>query len=246
MGKARVLSVDDDVGLQTVVTHYLESEGYVVLSAVSGESLMETLKTETPHIILLDLVLPDTDGLSLISHIRTLPYKIPVIVVSGKSDTTEKIVCLEMGADDYLTKPFEMRELSARIKAVLRRAEDNTPKPSNDTVDDQANPRVVFGPWVLDRSRFQLFDDKDNSADLTSGEFRLLDALIRSANRVLSREKLFELTRENNDYDSYDRAVDIQIGRLRKKLGDDPKIPQYIKTVRGAGYMFTGSIDNPS
>lgn len=242
MGKARVLSVDDDPGLQTVITHYLESEGYDVLAANSGESLKQTLKSETPHIILLDLVLPDTDGLSLIAHIRTLPHKIPVIVVSGKSDTTEKIVCLEMGADDYLTKPFEMRELSARIKAVLRRAEEVAVKPSNDAAAALAEEaRVKFGNWVLDRSRFQLFDSNDNSADLTSGEFRLLDALVRSANRVLSREKLFELTREN-DYDSYDRAVDIQIGRLRKKLGDDPKSPEYIKTVRGAGYMFTGTI----
>lgn len=242
MAKARVLSVDDDDNLQTVVTHYLESEGYDVISAVSGESLKKILQSETPDIILLDLVLPDTDGLSLIGHLKTLPHKIPVIVVSGKSDTTEKIVCLEMGADDYITKPFEMRELTARIKAVLRRS-DETANGNNAPTLEQSVDRVSFGPWIMDRSRLQLFDTKEKSADLTTGEFKLLDALVRAHNRVLSREKLFELTREN-EYDSYDRAVDIQIGRLRKKLGDDPKSPQYIKTVRGAGYMFTAPVDS--
>ncbi len=244
MVKARVLSVDDDAGLQTVVAHYLESEGYEVLSAESGDALKKRLESETPNIILLDLVLPDTDGLSLITHLKTLPHKIPVIVVSGKSDTTEKIVCLEMGADDYITKPFEMRELSARIKAVLRRSEETAQPAAANAPGETQNERVAFGPWVMDRSRLQLFDTKEQSADLTTGEFKLLDALVRAHNRVLSREKLFELTREN-EYDSYDRAVDIQIGRLRKKLGDDPKSPVYIKTVRGAGYMFTGPVDTP-
>lgn len=242
MAKARVLSVDDDNNLQVVVGHYLENEGYDVITAESGESLKKVLQTETPNIILLDLVLPDTDGLTLIGHIKTLPHKIPVIVVSGKSDTTEKIVCLEMGADDYITKPFEMRELSARIKAVLRRSEE-TANGNGAPTQEQSIDRVSFGPWVLDRSRLQIFDNKEQSADLTTGEFKLLDALVRAHNRVLSREKLFELTREN-EYDSYDRAVDIQIGRLRKKLGDDPKSPQFIKTVRGAGYMFTAPVDS--
>lgn len=237
--KARVLSVDDDENLQTVVSHYLEAEGYGVSTARSGNSLKEVLEQEEyPHIILLDLVLPDTDGLSLLSHIRSRPQKIPVIVVSGKSDTTEKIVCLEMGADDYLTKPFEMRELSARIKAVLRRGGESGAVAEEAPSDDE---KIFFGSWVLDRSRFQLFDESDNPADLTTGEFKLLDVLVRAAGRVMSREKLFELTREN-DYDTYDRAVDIQIGRLRKKLGDDPKTPRYIKTVRGAGYMFTAPL----
>lgn len=245
MGKARVLSVDDDEGLQTVITHFLEEEGYEVFSARSGESLKKMLLTDPPHIILLDLMLPDIDGLSLITHIRSQEQKFPVIVVSGKSDTTEKIVCLEMGADDYLTKPFEMRELSARIKAVLRRNEETASHAGNEnggTGGGAGGKRIVFDSWVLDRDRFQLFDDKGQAADLTSGEFRLLDVLVQSANRVLSREQLFELTRQD-EYDSYDRAVDIQIGRLRKKLGDDPKSPRYIKTVRGAGYMFTAKIE---
>ena len=238
MPKATVLSVDDDQGLQTVVTHYLSGEGYEMLSAGSGKQMLEVLKDNTPNIILLDLVLPDTDGISILAQMRGM-QKIPVIVVSGKSDTTEKIVCLEMGADDYMTKPFEMRELSARIKAVLRRSED-VPASHQSAVPEQNN-QLRFADWVLDRSQFQLFDKKGASADLTTGEYKLLEALADAANKVLSRERLFELTRES-DYDSFDRAVDIQIGRLRKKLNDDPKEPQFIKTIRGVGYMFCAEI----
>ncbi len=238
MPKATVLSVDDDEGLQLVVSHYLEGEGYNTVSVRSGKELLETIKETPPHIILLDLVLPDTDGISLLGQLRAMK-KIPVIVVSGKSDTTEKIICLEMGADDYMTKPFEMRELSARIKAVLRRAEESVPA-AQDNAPENADV-VRFGEWTLNRGQYQLFDKNNASADLTSGEFKLLDALVSASNRVLSRERLFEITRET-DYDSFDRAVDIQIGRLRKKLGDDPKDPHFIKTIRGAGYMFCGEI----
>ncbi|HEU4838078.1 MAG TPA: response regulator transcription factor [Micavibrio sp.] len=240
MAKATILSVDDDQGLQTVVTHYLTGEGYEMLSANSGKQLMDVLQDKKPHIILLDLVLPDTDGISILAQLRTTK-KIPVIVVSGKSDTTEKIVCLEMGADDYMTKPFEMRELSARIKAVLRRADDAPANAAAAMPAQEQEKQVRFADWVLDRAQFQLFDLKGNSADLTTGEYKLLEALISASNKVLSRERLFELTRES-DYDSFDRAVDIQVGRLRKKLNDDPKDPQFIKTVRGVGYMFCGEI----
>ena len=238
MPKATILSVDDDEGLQTVVSHYLTTEGYATLAARTGQQLLDMLQDNTPSIILLDLVLPDTDGISLLAQLRSRA-KIPVIVVSGKSDTTEKIVCLEMGADDYMTKPFEMRELSARIKAVLRRSEEKAsmpPAPAN-----TGPAQVCFGDWVLDRSQFQLFDTNGSSADLTTGEYKLLDAMVSAPHQVMTRERLFELTRET-DYDSFDRAVDIQVGRLRKKLGDDPKDPHYIKTVRGVGYMFCGEI----
>lgn len=240
MPKATILSVDDDQGLQTVVSHYLTGEGYEMLSAGSGKQLMDVLEDKAPNIILLDLVLPDTDGISILAQLRTMK-KIPVIVVSGKSDTTEKIVCLEMGADDYMTKPFEMRELSARIKAVLRRVEEVPAGVASAPPAQEQEKQIRFAGWVLDRAQFQLFDSKGNSADLTTGEYKLLDALVGASNKVLSRERLFELTRES-DYDSFDRAVDIQIGRLRKKLNDDPKDPQFIKTVRGVGYMFCGEI----
>lgn len=241
MPKATILSVDDDEGLQTVVTHYLSNEGYTTLSASTGKQLLDVLQDNTPDMILLDLVLPDTDGISILAQLRGRD-KIPVIVVSGKSDTTEKIICLEMGADDYMTKPFEMRELSARIKAVLRRGDEKATLKQDPAVAEQG-AQVRFAGFTLDRSQFQLFDTNNVSAELTTGEYRLLDALVSAPNKVLSRERLFELTRES-DYDSFDRAVDIQIGRLRKKLNDDPKEPQFIKTVRGVGYMFCGEIKN--
>ncbi len=247
MTKATVLTVDDDANLQVVLSHYLESEGYGVSCAVSGNDLKEKLQVIKPNVILLDLVLPDTDGLSLLGYIRA-QYPFPVIVVSGKSDTTEKVVCLEMGADDYMTKPFEMRELSARIKAVLRRALEKEKAAINsasagDGKEKGADKNVRFGTWTMDRAKLQVFDTTGASADLTTGEFKMLDTLIRANGRVLSREFLFDVTREA-DYDSYDRAVDIQIGRLRKKLNDDPKDSLYIKTVRGAGYMFIAPIEN--
>lgn len=240
MPKATILSVDDDEGLQTVVSHYLTTEGYKTLSARTGQQLMELLEQDTPSIILLDLVLPDTDGISLLAQLRAR-VKIPVIVVSGKSDTTEKIVCLEMGADDYMTKPFEMRELSARIKAVLRRVDDKDKVAVANQSEERESDQIKFDDWVLDRARFQLFGKGGVSADLTTGEYKLLEALVSAHNKVMTRERLFEVTREG-DYDSFDRAVDIQVGRLRKKLGDDPREPHYIKTIRGVGYMFCGDI----
>lgn len=240
MPKTTILSVDDDKDLQTVVGHYLTSEGHKMIPAYSGEQARQLLSDNMPGLVLLDLGLPDTDGITLLGQIRA-SVKIPVIVVSGKSDTTEKIVCLELGADDYMTKPFEMRELSARIKAVLRRGGYATEQAAE---ANEAKPllRVRFGPWTMEPSQFQIFSEGGQSADLTTGEYKLLEAMVGAPHMVMTRERLFELTREN-EYDSFDRAVDIQIGRLRKKLDDDPKEPRYIKTVRGVGYMFCGEAE---
>ncbi len=242
MQKATVLTVDDDENLQIVVRHYLESEGYKVLTAASGDELLDKLHSSKADVILLDLILPDTDGLHLMGKIRQ-KTSAPIIVVSGKGDTTDRIIGLEMGADDYLGKPFEMRELSARIKAVLRRraqdsAENNTP-PNAEASRGKAD-RITFNGWILDRTQYQLYDPSSESANLTTGQFKLLEALMMSPNRALSREYLFELTREG-DFDAYDRAIDIQIARIRKKLQDDPKSPAILKTIRGVGYMFCGS-----
>lgn len=242
MPKATVLAVDDDQAIQMVVDHYLTEDGYKVIPASSGAELRKLLPGTSFDVVLLDLVLPDAEGFSLIGAIREYSQA-PIIIVSGKSDTTEKIVGLEMGADDYITKPFEMRELSARIKAALRRA------PSTITMPPAANGgpetgRILFENWCLDRAQYQLYNNKDSqSADLTTGEFRLLEALVLSPNRTLSREYLFELTREGK-FDAFDRAIDIQIARIRKKIGDDPRTPRLIKTVRGVGYMFCGEARN--
>lgn len=237
--KGTILAIDDDENLQLVMQQYLEDDGYAVIKANSVQTALEKMSLSDFDVILLDLTLPDGEGLTLIPQF-TAQSSAAIIIVSGKSDTTEKIVCLEMGADDYLTKPFEMRELSARIKAVLRRAvEQKQQTQSQDTTKNtDEDLKTSFGDgWVLDRSQYQLFDKNNQSAELTSGEFQLLNELVKAPNRVLTREQLFELTRDG-DYDVYDRAIDIQIARLRKKLQDDPKSPHIIKTIRGVGYMF--------
>lgn len=248
MDKATILSVDDDEGLQLVLKEYLESDGYKVLRAHNIKEFgMWAEQGESIDLVLLDLVLKDAQGLSLIQTIRD-KIKSPIIIVSGKTDTTEKIVCLEMGADDYLTKPFEMRELSARIKAVLRRAYpvEGDRSGSQQTMAEikTSGEKIYFDNWYLDCGQYQLYDLNDNSADLTTGEFKLLETLVLSAKKVVSRERLFEITRDGSNYDSYDRAIDIQIARIRKKIGDNSKDSEVIKTVRGVGYMFCAAIKN--
>lgn len=241
MHKGTILSVEDDENLQFVLGEYLKDDGYNVLFARDFKSAQAEVANTLINVVLLDLGLPDGDGLSLIPLLKS-NCKAGIIVLSGKDDTTEKVVCLEMGADDYLTKPFEMREMSARIKAVMRRLESlpQAPAPSSETADCLRLPNG----WILDRSRYQAFDAESRSAELTTGEFKLLNVLAQSANRVLSREQLFELTREGNaSFDVYDRAIDIQIARLRKKIGDVQKPPQIIRTIRGVGYMLCGQID---
>lgn len=237
MKKATIICVDDDEGLQTVVGHYLEEQGYKVLSAYSGKELESKLQSDSADAVLLDLGLPDSQGLDLIKMIRD-KSNVPIIIVSGRSDTTEKIVSLEMGADDYMTKPFAMRELSARLKAVMRRTANEAPASGDATRKDAS--RINFADWVLDRTQYQAFDQAGTSIDLTIGEFRLLEALLLSPNRALSREHLFEITRDGS-FEAYDRAIDIQIARIRKKLGGDNA--DLIKTVRGVGYMYTGTAE---
>lgn len=240
MSKGTVLTVDDDCDLQQVLGQYLEDDGYNVVQALSGEELKNKLPSAHADVILLDLILPDTEGMGLIQTIRN-DSDAAIIIVSGKSDSTEKIVCLEMGADDYMTKPFEMRELSARIKAVLRRsAAQKAPAPANQSESPESR-KIKLDKWVLDRDQFQLYDLDGNSLHLTTGEFKLLEALVLSHNRALSREYLFELTRDGK-FDAFDRAIDIQIGRIRKKMGGGDEANNLIKTVRGVGYMFTGNM----
>ena len=243
MQKGTILCIDDDEGIRLVVSDYLETDGYKVLTAESMQQALEKADAHTPDVILLDLVLPDGEGLSLIPQLKP-KSQAGIIVVSGKRDTTEKIVCLEMGADDYLTKPFEMRELSARIKAVLRRLENNHSPPSEEKPSSPKAENVIFGGgWRLDRSQYQLFDKENKSANLTTGEFKLLEALVSAPNRALTREYLFEFTRDG-ELEAYDRSIDIQIARIRKKLHDNDNENPLIKTVRGVGYMFCGPIQS--
>ncbi len=235
MPRETILSVEDDERLQVVVREYLEQDGYKILSAANGADMLAKLATSAPDVILLDLHLPDKDGETLIGSIRD-KSNARIIVVSGKNETVDRILCLEMGADDYLTKPFEMRELSARIKAVLRRNAPPDPRAKTST-DPSHVPKILFRNWCLDRLQYQVVETPGNRpAGLTTGEFKLLEALALAPNRVLSREQLFEMV-GNGNYDVYDRAIDIHIARIRKKLGETPDLP-LIKTVRGVGYMF--------
>jgi DNA-binding response OmpR family regulator len=242
MEKSHILIVDDDPDLQKVVQKYLREDGYIVYPALTGQESLDILKGKRVDLILLDMLLPDTDGLALMTQYRN-SSKVPIIVVSGKSDAADRVVGLEMGADDYLTKPFHMRELSARIKSVLRRSVDVIPANENKdrTGSKKLSGMIYFGDWKMDCDKYEVSSTGGEPAPLTSGEFKLLRALVETPGRVLSREQLFEITR-GADYDTYDRAVDIQIGRLRKKLGDDPNQPALIKTVRGVGYIFIGDV----
>lgn len=244
MNKGRILSVDDDQNLQMVVSQYLEGEGYPIDCAYTVATALEKTSEATEYsVILLDLCLPDGEGLSLITQLRN-STKAAIIVISGKSDTTEKVVCLEMGADDYITKPFELRELSARIKAVLRRAETQA-APAADASATQSTGSELSGQvklenWIMDCDQYAVTMTDGSPVDLTTGEFKLLHALVRAANRALSREQLYDLTRDGS-YDAFDRAIDIQVARIRKKLGDDDN--SVIKTIRGVGYMYAGKVE---
>ena len=243
MTKTKVALVDDDEDLRLVVSTYLETDGYEVLQAGTGSELKALLNKEEPDIILLDLMLAGEDGLALIPQIKQ-KTPAPIIVVSGKTDTTDRVVGLELGADDYITKPFEMRELSARVKANLRRVV----KPVQDAQQSESaqqgaitQDKINFGEWMLDTARLQIRNENGEVQDLTKNEFDLLTTFLRSPNRALSREYLYDSLKEE-DYNSFDRAIDVQVTRLRKKLDDEPAKPRYIKTIRGIGYMFIAEV----
>lgn len=231
--KPTILCVDDDEFVRKTIGSYLKKELFEVVEAESKEILFKKLKLHEIDIILLDLVLPDGDGIEIIQTIRKTS-QIPIIIISSKEEEIDKVMGIEMGADDYITKPISSRELKARINAVLRRS--NSFSDNNDIPQDDME-RKQFGDWTIDPSRYQVFDNNGNSANLTTAEFMILNYLSSSANKTLSRDKLFQVTRDVNN-NAYDRVVDVQITRIRKKLNDDAKDPKFIKTIRGIGYMF--------
>ncbi len=230
----KILSLEDDQNLATVMRHYLEDEGMDLSQVTTGADCIKAVNDNQFDIILMDLGLPDIDGLTLIPQIRAT-FQGAIIVISGKSSTTDRIVGLEMGADDYMSKPFEMRELLARIKANTRRA----PAPDAAT-EKKSNSVFKFNGFEYNSAKLSLSQD-NGPIELTSGECQLLELFLQSNGRALSREYLFEHTRDGH-FDSYDRAVDIGVTRLRKKLNDDPSNPKIIKTIRGTGYMFIADI----
>ena len=224
--KNHILMVDDDVDLNRLVTEYLAKFGYSLITATTAARGMTELRREQPDLVILDIMLPDTDGLTLCREIRS-EFDVPIIMLTARGEVADRVLGLELGADDYLSKPFEPRELAARIQSVIRRSQamQNHPKLDSDGLSLEKQTRRVS------------LDGKD--IDLTSMEFELLSVLMESQGRVLSRNRLIERLR-GIDADVYDRSIDMLVSRLRDKLGDDSHSPRFIKTVRLTGYQFVG------
>lgn len=231
-----ILVVDDDLRIRNLLSRYFEDEGYTVSCAVDGTDMRAHMKQKTIDAVLLDLSLPGgQDGLDLAREIRS-QSDIPIMMLTGRDDVVDRIVGLEIGADDYLAKPFHLREVHARLKSILRRRQPATA--SRETV---AEDIITFEGWTLDIGRRILQNPAGVAVDLTTGEFDMLVILARSAGRVLSRDRLMDMTRGRH-LEAFDRAVDAQIVRLRRKIEADPKRPQLVKSVRGVGYVFTGRL----
>lgn len=228
----RILVVDDDEKIRTLLTKYLENENLAVSAVEDGKSMDEKLGEETFDLVVLDLMLPGEDGLSIARRLKA-NSPIPIIMLSARGEETDRIIGLEVGADDYLPKPFNPRELLARIRAVLRRQDSQASTPDSPEV-----PEVYrFGDYTLDSAAQRLLRN-DLEVELTSGEFTLLEILVRHPNRVLSRDQLVDLIK-GYDRSPFDRSIDVRVTRLRRKVEDDPSHPVYIRTVWGKGYLFT-------
>jgi two-component system, OmpR family, response regulator len=212
----QVLIVDDDASVRAMLADYLSSHGYVVAQAEAGEAMRAEIERSLPDLILLDIRMPGEDGLSLVRYLRSR-YDVGIIMVTGSGELVDRVVGLEMGADDYVTKPFDPRELLARVKSVMRR---------------------------LDLESHRLIDDTGAEIPMTAMEFELLRVFATHPNRVLSRDQLLTLTR-NREWEPFDRSIDIRIARLRRKIECDPERPQAIRTVRSAGYMFVPGKASP-
>jgi len=231
-----VLVVDDDATVRELLEDYLGSNQYHVLTAANGSEARALLADSAPHVVLLDIGLPGEDGLSLARFIRE-QFDIAIIIVSGAGDTVDRIVGLEVGADDYIGKPFDQRELRARLKSALRRYQREAVPLATPSAEALDSHRVQIGQAWLDLDSRQLFDRAGAEVALTSTEFDLLRVFAERPNRPLSRDQLMTLTR-NRDWDPFDRSIDIRIARLRRKIEEDPENPRAIKTMRGVGYMF--------
>lgn len=227
--------VDDDPVLRNRLGKFLEKEGFRVTALGDGPALRALLEREAPDLVIMDLQLPGEDGLSLTRYLRE-HTEIPVLILTGKGDTIDRVVGLEMGADDYLAKPFSLRELLARLKVILRR----TATASMPAQPGQAAERYRFGAWTIDFTAIDLCAEDGESANLTTAEFKLLEAFVRSPGVTLSRDRLVEAMSDRS-WGPMDRSIDLHISHLRKKIEADPKKPELIKTVRGFGYVFAAT-----
>jgi len=232
--KARILIVEDDGQARAMLREYLSTHEFEVDEAHDGESMRTRLALRLPDVVLLDVGLPGEDGLALARHLRE-HYDLGIIMVTGAGDVVDRVVGLEIGADDYLPKPFDPRELRARLKSVLRRVQSR--HAANDSLPASATARAAVGRCVLDLATHQLFDGAGAEIPITGMEFDLLRVFVERPNQVLSRDQLLTLTR-NREWEPFDRAIDIRIARLRRKLESTPEKPRLIRTIRGSGYMF--------
>jgi len=234
-----ILVVDDQKEICEVVQQYLSSEGYRVSAAHDGTGMRRVMVQGEVDLVILDLMLPGEDGLTLARALRE-ESTVGIIILTGRGETVDRIIGLEMGADDYLPKPFHLRELLARVKSVLRRA--STRAQNEKAAGSSARARARFAGWHLDLSTRELVSPSGGEVRLTTGEFDLLAAFVNNANQVLSRDRLLDLAR-NREAGPFDRTIDVQVGRLRRKLEPDPQKPTMIKTVRGTGYIFTPQVE---
>ncbi len=237
MKGARILIVDDDASVRESTAEYLAGHGFGTALAADGRQMREAIGAGAPDLVLLDLNLPGEDGLSLARWLRA-NHDVAIIMVTGASGVVDRVVGLEVGADDYIAKPFDLRELRARIGSVLRRSGAGAGTPKAAAAKDAGRLRI--GRCELDLDTHQLFDAEGREISITGMEFDLLRVFAENPNRVLSRDRLLTLTR-NREWEPFDRSIDIRIARLRRKIEPDPARPAVLRTVRGAGYMLVSA-----
>ena len=234
-----ILIVDDDPEIRRLLTDYLARNNFETLSARDGREMWQKLDQHAVDLVVLDLMLPDTDGLTLCRELRVKPNLsgIPVLMLTARGEDTDRIIGIEMGADDYLVKPFNPRELLARIKTILRRTRALPPN-----LRPESSRCLCFSGWCLDTGTRLLSAPDGVATPLSGGEYRLLRILLDHPNRVLNRDQLTELI-HGREAEAYDRAIDVQVSRLRQRLRDDSREPELIKTVRGEGYVLASTVE---
>jgi DNA-binding response OmpR family regulator len=232
-----VTIIEDDPDVRAVLARSLSADGYQVTELESGAGIEELMSSSRVDLVILDVGLPGLDGLIITQQIRR-HSDVAIIIVSGRGDLADRVVGLEIGADDYITKPFEPREILARVRSVLRRGrqQGEAAAPARDP-----HERYGFGDWVLDATAQSLQDAEGRPIGLTSGEFKLLEVMVTRSNRVLSRDQLMDACYGSNS-PAFDRSIDVCVGRLRKKLNDNPRNPAIIRTVRNGGYLFAARV----
>ncbi|WP_417820041.1 response regulator transcription factor [Terasakiella sp.] len=245
MGETKhILIVEDDPVVADVVAACLEDAEFETTITSSGQAALNIISDTHVDLCVVDLGLPDMDGLSLTREIKSRT-SIGIMILSGRGDTTERIIGLEVGADDYLGKPFEPRELLARVRSIIRRTQPSSAQTTTQTTVSSGAQRsdmsFIFDGWKVDLASLEITGPDGMQPQLSNSEFNLLQAFIEHPNRILSRDQLLDLVHGDNT-PAFDRSIDVQITRLRKKIESDPKAPKFIKTVRNRGYMFTAKV----